>query len=433
MDDNHTASPDAVGDAATELKVLLDEAAERGASDVHLEPFGSGVRVRMRIDGVVTPSRRLAQASPELIGHVREQAALPDPSLATAAPGEILAEASSLPAYLRQYFYRPGALESAVMHLGTLRVDGGHRWRVATMHGVDGERLCLHRVHWKPPTLEAVGLAPAERSELVTANGIVLFTGPPGHGTTTTFYSALAAADPERRVILTIEEVVEASLPGVHQTELAGRRVNLGTLMRATLQQDPDVVGLGAIVDYGTASLAVSSAISGVTVFGAMRLNEAVLAINQLLFIGIEPYMLVASLKQVVNQRLVRLNCARCVAPDTAAPEHLAELERAGLGTDQLQIGRGCEHCEGTGVQGRMAVLELLRLTPELNQLILQGASNEEIKEAAVASGMRTLRSQALGLAAEGTISLAEALRVTPAERSAPGPDLRTFDGFNAG
>ena len=424
MDDGRTASDVVVGDAATELKVLLDEAVERGASDVHLEPDGSGVRVRMRIDGAVTPSRRQAQASPELTGHVREQAALPDPCLASSTPADILNEASFLPAYLRPLIDRPGTLESAVMHLGTLRVDGGHRWRVAALHGTDGQRLCLHRVLGEPPTLEAIGFTPAQCSELVRANGIVLFTAPPGHGTTTTFYAALMAADPGRRVILTIEEVAEASLPGVHQTELAGRRVNLGTLLQATLQQDPDLVGLGAIIGLGMASLAVSSAISGVTVFGTMHLNEAASAIHRLLLMGVEPCMLVVALKQVINQRLVRLNCAHCAAPDSVEPERLAELERAGLPTDQLQIGRGCEHCAGSGVQGRAAIVEVLRLTSELNELILQGCSNVELKEAAVERGMQTLRSRALGLAAAGTISLAEALRVTPSDqgRAEPGP-----------
>lgn len=425
MDDGRTVSNVEVGDAAAELKVLLDEAVERGASDVHLEPESDcGVRVRMRIDGAVTPSRRRAQASPELIGHVRERAALPESCLTSSPPGELLAEASSVPAYLRPFIESSGTLESTVMHLGTLRGVGGQRWRVAALDGTDGQRLCLHRVLGDPPTLDALGFTLAQCSELVTTNGIVLFTAPPGHGTTTTFYAALMAADPQRRVVLTIEEVAEASLPGIHQAELAGRRVNLGALLRATLQQDPDVVGLGAITSLGMASLAVSSAISGVTVFGTMHLNEAASAINRLLLMGVEPYMLVASLKQVINQRLVRLNCAHCTTTDSAGPEGLAELERVGLPTDRLQVGRGCEHCGGSGIRGRAAIVEVLKLTCELNELILQGGSNTEIKEAAVERGMQTLRSRALGLAAEGTISLAEALRVTPADqdRAVPGP-----------
>jgi type II secretory ATPase GspE/PulE/Tfp pilus assembly ATPase PilB-like protein len=259
----------------------------------------------------------------------------------------------------------------------------------------------------------------------------VLFTAPPGHGATTTFYAALMAANPEQRVVLTIEEVAEASLPGVHQAELAGRRVNLGSLLRATLQQDPDIVGLGAIINLGMASLAVSSAISGVTVFGTMHLNEATSAINRLFLMGVEPFMLVASLKQVINQRLVRLNCAHCTTPDTVGPEGFAELERAGLPTDQLQVGRGCEHCGGSGTKGRAAIAELLTLTFELNELILQGGSNVELKEAAVENGMQTLRSRALRLAAEGTISLAEALRVTLSDqgRAEPEPGGPTGQG----
>ena len=174
---------------------------------------------------------------------------------------------------------------------------------------------------------------------------------------------------------------------------------------------------ISAIVSFATASLAFSAAMCGASVFATMQLNDAVSALSRLFLMGVEPFMVTAALKTVINQRLVRLNCPHCAAPEQLEPDRAALLESRGMSTDRVQVGRGCEECGGTGVLGRKAIVEVLALTPELNDLVLQGASADELQDAAVARGMRTLRHQALALAEQGTISLAEALRATPPGR----------------
>jgi type II secretory ATPase GspE/PulE/Tfp pilus assembly ATPase PilB-like protein len=417
MSDTSPNDPGAA-DLAAELEALLVEAKACGASDIHLEP-AADLGPRLRIDGALVESEQLAHASEQLVRHIKEVASLPGPWSAYEVPKQYLLDAYA--GLLPPFHPERRGLESNVLHLGRVQHGAGW-WRTATMPGAVAERLCLHRVLDGPPPLEAVGLSSSERAALRTIGGMVIFSGPPGHGTTTTLYAALSDSDPRRRAIVTFEEVIEAMLPGVHQIELAGRRVNLGALLRGAVQQDADIVGVGAMVAYATASLAVTATLGGTKVFATMQLNDSVSAVSRLFQMGVEPYLVIAVVGAVVNQRLLRLNCADCATPDTPPREHVAALEAMGLRADRLQVGRGCPRCANTGVSGRAAVAEVFTVTPELSDLVLQGASSAELQEEAVAGGMQTLRERALALAAEGKISLAEALRATPRPMMAKWP-----------
>ncbi len=247
-------------------------------------------------------------------------------------------------------------------------------------------------------------------------HGIVLATGPTGSGKTTTLYSMLKEINAMEMNVLTIEDPIEYRLPLIKQTQV-NEQAGL-TFTRATrhfLRQDPDIILVGEIRDLDTAKTAFQAAMTGHLVFSTLHTNDAASSIARLLDLGVEPYLIPSSLRAVMAQRLVRKICSSCSEDYIPSAEELAEAglsDWEGAGKT-LKQGAGCDQCAGTGYHGRTGIFEVLEMTPALSRLVVSKVAADQIQEAAVQAGMRTLRQHALERVLAGQTTLAEALRVT--------------------
>ena len=373
------------------VNLLLSEAIQARASDIHLEPEREVSRIRFRIDG-------------------------------------ILREATSLPKHLEP------AVVSRVKILANLDIaerrrpqDGrfrvameGHEvdLRVSVMPCLDGEAVVLRLLDAKglQMGLGELGMEPdllARYQELLKRNyGIVLVTGPTGSGKTTTLYASLAALNARERNIVTIEDPVEYRLPGIRQIQVnpvAG--LTFPTGLRSILRQDPDMIMVGEIRDRETAEIAVQAALTGHLVFSTLHTNDAPTAITRLLDMGIEPFLVASSVIGVAAQRLVRVICLDCREPDPGQAEAAQRLGLPAAGS--WMHGKGCRKCGNVGYRGRIGVFELMKMDEELNRLTLARASAGQVKALAVQKGMRTLREEGLSKVAAGITTIEEVIRVT--------------------
>jgi type II secretory ATPase GspE/PulE/Tfp pilus assembly ATPase PilB-like protein len=293
--------------------------------------------------------------------------------------------------------------------------------RVGTMPTIYGESMVLRLLekNTKVSTTEELGLD-ANRAKLLSRlvekpHGLFLATGPTGSGKTTTLYSILQGIYTPELKILTIEDPVEYELPGVAQIPVRpSRNFTFATGLRSILRQDPDVVMVGEIRDSETAEIAIRAALTGHQVFSTLHTNDATGAVTRLLDMGIEAFLLASSLEGVLAQRLVRQICPGCRTELPVAPAAREKIEAiSGRPIEGVfQGGRGCEECRGTGYRGRTGIFELLSLTPELKEMILQKRSNAELKTAAQ-KNMLTMHQDALQKAAAGITTLEEILRVS--------------------
>jgi type IV pilus assembly protein PilB len=268
--------------------------------------------------------------------------------------------------------------------------------------------------------LKRLGLREDEEAELRALldlpHGIVLVTGPTGSGKTTTLYAMLTAANDPTLKILTTEDPVEYDLEGIVQIPIHDEiGVTFARVLRTILRQDPDVILVGEIRDRETATVAIEASLTGHLVFSTLHTNDAPSALTRLVDIGIDPYLLVATLEAVIAQRLLRRVCADC---RTEVPPDPDRLREAGLDPDRLAgarfvVGRGCERCHFTGYRGRLAIFEILRVGDGLRQLVLEGASTQRLREAARTQGMRPLRESGILAALDGRTTLDEVLRET--------------------
>lgn len=378
------------------VDTLVTDAVASRASDLHLEPDAEGLRVRLRIDGLLRERGRIPR-------HLARQVV----SRVKIVSGLDITE-RRLP--------QDGRVQARV---GDRQID----LRVATMPSLRGESVLVRLL----PTgtagldLDEVGFSPSVRARLVAAlerpQGMVLVTGPTGSGKTTTLYAGLRAVLDDTRKVLTLEDPVEYLLPGVHQTQVAPRiGLTFERGLRHLLRHDPDVVLVGEIRDRETARLAVEASFTGHLVLATLHTNDAPSAITRLRNLGVERYVIAAALSLTIAQRLARTVCEHCAEPATADPRL---LQRLGLSLDQmaeakLRRGAGCALCEGTGELGRTAIGEALVVTPRLRELIDEGAPEAVLARVARADGMGRMREDALAQARAGTISLQEVLRVTP-------------------
>ena len=246
-------------------------------------------------------------------------------------------------------------------------------------------------------------------------HGLFLTTGPTGSGKTTTLYSILQSIYTPELKILTIEDPVEYELPGVAQIPVRpSRNFTFATGLRAILRQDPDVVMVGEIRDSETAEIAIRAALTGHQVFSTLHTNDATGAVTRLVDMGVEAFLIASSLEGVLAQRLVRKICPNCRVETSVSPMIRDKIEA--LGGRKIEggffSGKGCEACRNTGYRGRTGIFELLSLTPELKEMILQKRSNAELKSTAK-KGMTTMHQDALQKAATGITSLEEILRVS--------------------
>jgi type II secretory ATPase GspE/PulE/Tfp pilus assembly ATPase PilB-like protein len=277
-------------------------------------------------------------------------------------------------------------------------------------------------------TLDRVGLAGTAletmRELIHRPEGILLITGPTGSGKTSTLYAALGELVQTGKNIVTIEDPVEYSVAGVNQgqtNDKAGFTFAKG--LRSLLRQDPDVIMVGEIRDCETLEVATEASLTGHLVLSTLHTNSAVGTVARLLDMGIERYLLASSVIGIVAQRLVRRVCTTCRV-ELQTPPALRALFRNGEPASYFR-GEGCHDCRGTGFRGRVGIFELLRMTDEFNELVLSGAAEQRLHEAARASGMVSLREECLALVTRGETTLEEVLRVTHDWRAKTPADTR--------
>jgi type IV pilus assembly protein PilB len=378
------------------VDALIGDAVTVRASDIHIEPDSDGVAVRVRVDGLLRETRRIPRMlGRQVISRIKIMSKLD------------IAE-RRLPQDGR-----------AVVRVEGQEVD----LRVSTMPTMHGETVVLRLLPKGADRIELAELGFGETTlaslldALERPQGLVLVTGPTGSGKTSTLYAGLTAvADPSRNV-LTLEDPVEMQLPGVNQTQIEPKiGLTFARGLRHVLRQDPDVVLVGEIRDEETARLAVEASFTGHLVLATLHTNDAPSAVARLVDLGADAFLIASSLLLVVAQRLARAVCTSCAVSETPSPELLARLglDADGLTDAVLRRGTGCRVCDDTGTHGRVAIGEVLTVTPAIRELVVEGAAEAVVARQARADGLVPLRTEAIRVARTGTITLAEALRITP-------------------
>jgi general secretion pathway protein E len=374
------------------VNLLIREAHDAAASDIHLEGTAEGLRVRLRIDGVLSelpsPPRGLQAA---VVSRIKLLAELDIAERRQPQDGRIRVR-----------------LESRELDL-----------RVSTVPTLYGESVVLRLLDrgGRPVGLDELGIPPemlASFEQLVRKpHGILLATGPTGSGKTTTLYAALGLRHPSEEKVITVEDPVEYHLPGVTQVPVhlkAG--VSFAAALRSILRQDPDVLMVGEMRDGETAAIAVQAAMTGHLVFSTLHTNDAAGALTRLADLRVEPYMIAATLEAVLAQRLVRRVCPDCRERYRPDPAMVALLARRPVGPLELTRGRGCTACRQTGYRGRTGIFELLVMTDELRQRLVGGRDLAAIRQQVRNDGMTTLRDDAWAKAQAGITTVEEVLRV---------------------
>ncbi len=396
--DLDTSDPLAAAQSGPVVKLLnyiLLQAIQDKASDIHLEPFEKDFKVRYRVDGVLYEMEA------------------PPPHLAVPLISRVKVLANLDIAETR--FPQDGRIQ---VSLAGRSVD----LRVSTLPTMFGESCVLRVLDRSVVSLDLdnLGLRPRElqmiEGLIELPHGIILVTGPTGSGKTTTLYAALNKANREGVKIITTEDPVEYDLDGIIQVPVNEEiGVTYAKVLRTILRQDPDKILVGEIRDLETAQTAVEAALTGHVVFSTLHTNDAPSAVTRLIDIGVEPYLITATLQAVIAQRLVRKICRECRQEYTPGPEVLAELELTpdAVGGRPFYFGKGCAKCHHTGYRGRTALFEIMLLTESLRQLILDQAPLGRLRDAARAQGMRTLRESGLQAIYDGVTTVEEVVRET--------------------
>lgn len=384
--------PTATADVVNIVDSLFAQAVEARASDIHIEPFDDGARVRFRIDGVLQPVINLSSGVlGPLISRIKVMGGM-------------------------------DIAERRVPQDGRIELNqSGHEIdvRVSTLPTIRGEKVVLRLLDKtaRIKNLAALGFAaPAlERfRQLITRPyGMVLVTGPTGCGKTTTLYAALSNLNTPQQNIITIEDPVEYQIPGINQVQVNPKAgLDFANGLRAILRQDPNIIMVGEIRDTETADIAIRSALTGHLVLSTLHTNDAAGTITRLLDMGIEPYLVASALAGVVAQRLVRCICPRCTEEYIPEPEEWALLQLSPAQPPApLKRGRGCPACRYTGYYGRTAIQESMVLTPALRELILAKKSAEEIRAVAIKEGMTPLFQDGVAKVLAGQTTISEVIR----------------------
>ncbi len=377
------------------LNSILHRAIADRASDVHFEVFDRELRIRYRVDGALyeieAPPAHLAAP---LLARIKVMSDLDIAETKLPQDGRIALSIDARPVDLR----------------------------VATLPGIGGEGCVLRVLDRSAVSLDlaSLGMSDDEVQKLAEMtrlpHGIVLVTGPTGSGKTTTLYAMLNQANDASIKIITVEDPVEYDIEGIVQVPINEEiGVTYPRVLRTVLRQDPDKILVGEIRDAETAQVAVEASLTGHTVFATVHTNDAPSAITRLVDLGLEPFLITATLEAVVAQRLVRRVCRSCRAAYPADEEVLRELGPEGelLRGATLHYGKGCEDCFHTGFRGRTAICEIMRVDDALRRAILDRVSTAEVRELARRSGMRTLRDNGVRAVLAGSTSLEEVLRET--------------------
>ncbi len=377
------------------LNMVLLLAIKDHASDIHLEPFEDEFRIRIKADGVlyemVPPPRHLAFA---ITTRVKVMANLDIAERRLPQDGRIELTLGGHPVDLRVSVMPTMFGESVVMRVLDRTVVS----------------LDLNKVGMKEEILEDF------RTVMHRPNGIVLVTGPTGSGKTTTLYSALSELNDITEKIITTEEPVEYDIDGIIQIPIDAEIDNtFANCLRAILRQDPDTILVGEIRDTETAEIAVQASLTGHLVFSTLHTNDAPGTITRLRDMGIPAFLITATVEAILAQRLVRRTCGDCREPAEISDDMLSQLA---MTRDQIKDrtfsrGRGCDSCNNTGYKGRVGLFEFMVMNDDLRDMILQGASTDELRDKAREYGMTTLRDYGMAFAYEGTTTVDEVVRET--------------------
>ncbi|BBI16233.1 type II secretion system ATPase GspE [Neochlamydia sp. S13] len=377
------------------INLILTEAIQQGASDIHFEPSENGLRVRYRIDGVLQ-----ARHSPA-----------PDQQAQLLTRIKVMS--------------RLDIAEHRLPQDGRLKLKMGRReidFRVSTVPVSGGERIVM-RILDKGNVilgLDKIGMPPncyKDFKKLIAVpEGIILVTGPTGSGKTTTLYSAICEMYNDETNIMTIEDPVEYNLKGIAQIGVHPKiKLDFATGLRHILRQDPDIIMIGEIRDKETAEIAIQASLTGHLVLSTLHTNDAPSAITRLVDMGIEPYLLSSCIIGVLAQRLVRKICSHCKTFYTPTDQEIQNigLKRENLSEGHLFHGTGCQACYGSGYKGRHGIYELMLVNHAVKQQIVKSPDAVELRRVALHAGMTSLLSHGSLLTKQGITTVAEVLRTT--------------------
>lgn len=372
------------------VNALLSKAQKLRASDIHIEPYEHKLRIRYRIDGVlqeiISPPKKI---QPAILARLKIMSGMDITEKRTPQDGRFRAIIAS-----RNYDYR-----------------------VSCLPIVRGEKIVVRILDRASLSggLNELGFSenPKRRFEMAVSRpyGMILVTGPTGSGKSTTLYSILNKLNTTEKNIMTVEDPVEYELEGITQIQVKPEiGLTFADGLRSILRQSPDIIMVGEIRDRETADIAIKASLTGELVLSTLHTNDAPGAITRLMDMGVEPFLIASSLVLVEAQRLVRKLCTHCRVK-TAIEKDVKK--KFNMNTDFIFKAAGCKHCNQTGYTGRTAVIETLLITETVKELILARADADQIREAGLKEGMRTLREDGISKAEEGMTSLEEVIRVT--------------------
>jgi len=378
------------------VNLFFRRAQEVGASDIHLEPFESRLKLRYRVDGVLqdaeAPPLEFAAA---VISRIKLMAKLNIAERRLPQDGRI-----------------------------RLRLEGkDFDVRVSTVPTMHGESVVMRLLNRSDVILDLASLGFDDETgrkftdTLKLPHGLIVVTGPTGSGKSTTLYTALNMLNSNERKIITVEDPVEYELEGINQIQVkASIDLTFSSALRSIVRQDPDVIMVGEMRDLETAKICVQSALTGHLVMSTVHTNNAAGCVTRLLEMGVEDYLLASTLNAVVGQRLLRLLCTHCREEYQPLPEILESMGLSSMIDGQspnLYRPQGCDECNGTGFSGRIAIIELLMVTDTIRQLALQHADEKRIQAAAIKEGMSTMYVDGCRKVLAGLTSIDEVTRVT--------------------
>ncbi|MCB9543573.1 MAG: type IV-A pilus assembly ATPase PilB [Myxococcales bacterium] len=382
------------------VNLILVDAIKKNASDIHIEPYEKSFRVRYRIDGmlyeIMNPPLKLKNAITSRI--------------------KIMSNLDIAERRLPQ----DGRIK--------IRIAGGREmdFRVSVLPTLFGEKIVMRLLDKGNLQLDMtkLGFEPSQidvfKNAIYKPYGMVLVTGPTGSGKTTTLYSALSDLNKTTENISTAEDPVEFNLAGINQVQMNDAiGLNFAAALRSFLRQDPDIIMVGEIRDFETAEIAVKAALTGHLVLSTLHTNDAPSTVHRMLNMGVEPFLVTASVNAILAQRLARRVCNDCKEPDpTVTVQQLIDLGMKPEDAKNCQVmrGAGCRTCNDTGMKSRVALYEIMPMTDELKDLVLQGVSSVELKREAINLGMKTLRQSALSKLAEGITTPKEVVRCSAAD-----------------
>lgn len=376
------------------VQLLITEAVQLRASDIHIEPFEERIRIRYRIDGVLVerdnPPRRLLGA---ILSRIKILAKLDIAERRRTQDGRIKVTVGDKELDLRVSIIPTNHGQSVVMRI------------------LDKENIKIG--------LRQLGFSDEDyqkfKSLIRRPNGIILVTGPTGSGKTTSLYAALNELNTPDRKIITAEDPVEYYLAGINQVEIRHEiGLDFARVIRAMLRQAPNVILVGEMRDLETAQMGVQASLTGHLVFSTLHTNDAPSSITRLIDMGVPGYLVASSVVAIMAQRLVRVICQKCKQPITPSDTLLQSVgittEVAAKGT--FMKGKGCGHCQGSGYRGRIAIFELMLMSSRIRELTFQGAPTVQIRRTAIAEGMRTLFHDGIAKVLKGVTTIEEVLRV---------------------